>query len=76
MNHRRQNRGRQIQIVREFCRNLQDETQRIVCFQLCNRVPDHEICKLLKMRQERLDLVKLQIAIGLKQAGIRLSEED
>lgn len=75
-NQRRQNNGQRIKIVRDYCASLKDQKQLIVCFLLSREVPEKEICKFLKIRQNRLNLIKMQIAIGLRHAGIRLRGEE
>jgi hypothetical protein len=72
--NRRQNHGRRCQIVRQFLADLTDDTQRLVCFLLTRGCPDKEVCQALRLTSKRLELVKLQIAIGLRQAGIEWTE--
>jgi len=72
--NRRQNHGRRCQIVRQFLADLTDDTQRLVSFLLTRKSTDQEICRALRLTPKRLELVKLQLAIGLRQAGIELTE--
>ena len=71
---RRQNGGRQRDIVQQFVKNISDDTERLVCFLYMRNASDREICKQLKISQERLEAIKLKLAIDMKNAGIRIKE--
>ena len=71
---RRQNGGRQRYIVQQFVENISDDTERLVCFLYMRNASDREICKQLKISQERLEKIKLKLAIDMKNAGIRIKE--
>lgn len=71
---RRQNGGRQRYIVQQFVKNISDDTERLVCFLYMRNVSDREICKQLKISHERLEEIKLKLAIDMKNAGIRIKE--
>ena len=71
---RRQNGGRQRYIVQQFVKNISDDTERLVCFMYMRNASDKEICKQLKISQERLEAIKLKLAIDMKNAGIRIKE--
>lgn len=71
---RRQNGGRQRDIVQQFVKNISDDTERLVCFLYMRNASDREICKQLKISQERLEEIKLKLAIDMKNAGIRIKE--
>ena len=71
---RRQNGGRQRYIVQQFVKNISDDTDRLVCFLYMRNASDREICKQLKISQERLEAIKLKLAIDMKNAGIRIKE--
>lgn len=71
---RRQNGGRQRYIVQQFVKNISDDTERLVCFMYMRNASDKEICKQLKISQERLEVIKLKLAIDMKNAGIRIKE--
>ena len=71
---RRQNGGRQRDIVQQFVKNISDDTERLVCFLYMRNASDREICKQLKISQERLEKIKLKLAIDMKNAGIRIKE--
>ena len=71
---RRQNGGRQRYIVQQFVKNISDDTERLVCFLYMRNASDREICKQLKISQERLEVIKLKLAIDMKNAGIRIKE--
>ena len=69
---RRQNGGLQRYIVQQFVKNISDDTERLVCFLYMRNASDREICKQLKISQERLEVIKLKLAIDMKNAGIRV----
>ena len=71
---RRQNGGRQRYIVQQFVKNISDDTERLVCFLYMRNASDREICKQLKISQEKLEAIKLKLAIDMKNAGIRIKE--
>ena len=71
---RRQNGGRQRYIVQQFVKNISDDTERLVCFMYMRNASDKEICKQLKISQERLEVIKLKLAIDMKNAGVRIKE--
>ncbi|MBO5309164.1 MAG: hypothetical protein J6C40_14290 [Lentisphaeria bacterium] len=55
-------------------KNISDDTERLVCFLYMRNASDREICKQLKISQERLEEIKLKLAIDMKNAGIRIKE--
>ena len=71
---RRQNGGRQRYIVQQFVKNISDDTERLVCFLYMRNASDQEIRKQLNITQERLEAIKLKLAIDMKNAGIRIKE--
>ena len=71
---RRQNGGRQRYIVQQFVKNISDDTERLVCFLYMRNASDREIRKQLNITQERLEAIKLKLAIDMKKAGIRIKE--
>ena len=71
---RRQNGGRQRYIVQQFVKNISDDTERLVCFMYMRNASDQEIRKQLNITQERLEAIKLKLAIDMKNAGIRIME--
>lgn len=71
---RRQNNGRRCQIVQEFVSEINDDTERMVCFLYMNNYTDREICKRLHLTPARLENIKLKLAFDLKKAGIRTGE--
>ena len=71
---RRQNGGRQRYIVQQFVKNIADDTERLVCFMYMVNADYKEIRKQLKISHERLEEIKLKLAIDMKNAGIRIKE--
>ena len=71
---KRQNGGRKRYIVQQFVKNISDDTERLVCFMYMRNADDKEIRKQLNITQERLDAIKLKLAIDMKNAGIRIME--
>ena len=71
---KRQNSGRKRYIVQQFVKNIADDTERLVCFMYMRNADDKEILKQLNITQERLEAIKLKLAIDMKNAGIRIME--
>ncbi len=71
---RRQNDGQKCRIVREFVKNIADDTQRLVCFLYMRGFKDGAVCRHLKIDREKLQRIKTQLAFDLLRAGIRISE--
>ena len=72
MSKRRDEKDRRIEIVRNFYDKLTDENQRTICMLLSRKVPESRICKLLGINAKKLELIKVQIAVGLRQAGLEI----
>ena len=73
---KRQNSQERVRIVENYLYSLEDDKQRIVCFLIMRNATEKEIRKALKISPEELEGIKLQIAIGLRQAGIRIGDEE
>jgi len=73
---KRQNSQERVRIVENFLASLEDDKQRIVCFLFMRNATEKEIRKAVKISSAELEGIKLQIAIGLRQAGIRLGDEE
>lgn len=71
-----QTRQERDRIVENFLASLEDDKQRMVCFLFMRNATEKEICKAAKISSAELEGIKLQIAIGLRQAGIRLGDEE
>jgi len=75
MNKKRQNSQERDRIIEKYLYALTDDKQRLVCFLFMNNATEKEICKAVKITPAELEGIKLQIAIGLRQAGIRIAED-
>lgn len=71
-----QTRQERARIVEKYLYELTDDKQRLVCFLFMRNATEKEIRKTLKINSAELEGIKLQIAIGLRQAGIRLGDEE
>lgn len=71
-----QTRQERDRIVENFLASLEDDKQRMVCFLFMRNATEKEIGKAAKISSAELEGIKLQIAIGLRQAGIRLGDEE
>ena len=71
MEERRQNGGRRRQIVQEYLKSIDNNTERLVCFLYLNNYEDGEICRELKIKRKQLKGIKESIRKKLLQAGIR-----
>ena len=72
MSKRHDEKDRRIEIVRNFYDKLTDENQRTICMLLSRKVPESRICKLLGINAKKLELIKVQIAVGLRQSGLEI----
>ena len=72
MSKRHDEKDRRIEIVRNFYDKLTDENQRTICMLLSRKVPESRICKLLGTNAKKLELIKVQIAVGLRQSGLEI----
>lgn len=73
---KRQNTQERVRIVENFLYAQEDNKQRIVCFLFMQNATEKEVRKALKISPAELNGIKLQIAIGLRQAGIRIGDEE
>lgn len=73
---KRQNSQERVRIVENYLYSLEDDKQRIVCFLIMRNATEKEIRKALKISPDELEGIKLQIAIWLRQAGIRIGDEE
>ena len=71
---RRQNNSRRCEIVQQFLTGLTDDIERQICRLYQLGFDDGEIRRRLKLRWGRMEAIKRQLAIGLRQAGIELTE--
>lgn len=56
--------------VRQYLEDITDCTLRKTCEMLMHGLSDAEVCKVLKITLERLDLMKMQLASEMKNLGI------
>lgn len=68
---RRQNNGRRRQIVQAFVLTITDDAERLACFLYMKNYTDNQVCRQLGVNRPRLELLKLKIALDLRNAGIR-----
>lgn len=73
---KRQNTQERDRIVENYLYSLEDDKQRIVCFLFMQNATEKEVRKAVKITSTELEGIKLQIAIGLRQAGIRIGDEE
>lgn len=68
---RRQNNGRRCQIVQQFVLTIEENDERLACFLYMKNCTDNQVRRQLGINRPRLELLKLQIALDLRNAGIR-----
>ncbi len=73
---KQQNLQARDRIVENYLYSLEDDKQRIVCFLFMQNATEKEVRKAVKITSTELEGIKLQIAIGLRQAGIRIGDEE
>ena len=71
---RRHNNSRRCEIVRRFLAGIADDIERQICRLYQLGFDDGEIRRRLKLRWGRMEAIKRQLAIGLRQAGIEWTE--
>jgi hypothetical protein len=69
---RRQNNGERCRIVQRFVLTIEDDNTRLACYMYMRNCSDKDVRKQLHIKQEKLDLLKLELALALRQAGIRI----
>ena len=74
MKERRQNGGRRRQIVQDYLKSIDSDTERLVSFLYLSNYEDGEICRELKIKRKQLKEIKASIRQKLLQAGIRIAE--
>lgn len=67
---RRQNNGRCCQIVQEFVMTIEDDSMRLACFFYMKNYTDNQVCSQLGISRPQLAVLKMKLAIELRQAGI------
>ncbi len=65
---------RRSAIVRQFVAGLADNTERQICRLYQLGFDNGAVCGKLNLGRERLEAIKRQLAVGLRQAGINLTE--
>lgn len=67
-------RSKQIEAVRNFCRNLPDGKEFTICVLLMKGVPENKVRKRMHMKQDAWDKMKETIGDGLKKSGVQLRD--
>jgi hypothetical protein len=49
---------------------IDEPQQRLICFYILENYDEKFICKTMKLSKQKLDAIKLKIALELRQAGI------
>ena len=60
--------------MRQFLSGISDDTERQICRLYQLGFDDVEVMGRLKLRWGRMQAIKRQLAVGLRQAGINLTE--
>lgn len=69
---RRQNNGERCKIVQQFVMEIRDDKMRLACWMYMRNCDDRCVRKQLNITPQQLEMMKLQLAIELRKAGIRL----
>ena len=67
-------RGKQMEAVRSFCKNLPDGKEFTVCILLMKGVPEIRIRRRLHLNNDAWYDLKETIGEGLKKAGVQLRD--
>ena len=68
----RQNGGHRRYIVQQFVLTIEDDQERLVCHLFMANYTETQICRQLKITRTRLSIIKLHLALELKNFGIRV----
>ena len=68
------NRCKQIEAVRNFCKNLPDGKEFTICVLLMKGVPENKVRRRMHMKQDAWEEMKETIGDGLKKAGVKLRD--
>ena len=68
MNRRR--REARAELVRQYLETITSDEQRLVCFHLMRGLEPEEICKSMKISRERVELIKTETAIEMRNFGL------
>ena len=60
--------------MRQFLAGISDDTERQICRFYQLGFDDVEVMRRLQLRWGRMEAIKRQLAVGLRQAGINLTE--
>lgn len=74
MEHGTQSRECRRRIIREYLGGVIDSTERVVCHLFMKELDDRNICRILAIRLNRLQLIKTQIALKLINAGLAVGD--
>ncbi len=69
---RRQNNGERCRIIQQFVMEIRDDKVRLACWMYMRNCDDRDVRKQLNITPKQLEMLKLQLAIDLRKAGIRL----
>lgn len=72
---RRQNNGQRCRIIQEYVRNIENDTERLICFLFMRNFTDRQVCMQLGISRQRLKLIKNRLAKALESTGIRNPED-
>ena len=68
------NRSKQIEAVRNFCKNLPDGREFTICVLLMKGVPEKKIRRRMHMKMDDWEEMKETIGEGLKKSGVQLRD--
>ena len=67
-------RGKQIEAVKRFCKNLSDRKEINVCNMLMRGVPENKARRIMHMKKKDWEEMKKNIGDGLKKSGVQLRD--
>ena len=66
----RKRREARAELVRQYLETITSDDQRFVCFFLMRGHDPEDICKRLKISQERFELIRTETAIEMRNFGL------
>ena len=56
--------------LHQYLETISDDKQRLVCFYFMKGASDDDICREIKISHERLELIRMTLAIEMRNFGI------
>ena len=71
---KRINRSKQIEAVRNFCKNVPDGREFTICVLLMKGMPEKQVRRIMHMKMTAWLELKVTLGEGLRKSGVKLRE--